>query len=79
MIDTHTHIDSEDFDIDLEETISRAKEAGVEKVFLPAIDYASSVKISGICASHQGVCYPMYADDSLPQGTERDGEDSAPI
>ena len=60
MIDTHTHIDSEDFDIDLEETISRAKEAGVEKVFLPAIDYASSVKISGICASHQGFCYPMY-------------------
>ena len=60
MIDTHTHIDSEDFDIDLEETISRAKDAGVEKVFLPAIDYASSVKISGICASHQGFCYPMY-------------------
>ena len=60
MIDTHTHIDSEDFDIDLEETISRAKEAGVEKVFLPAIDYASSMKISGICASHQGFCYPMY-------------------
>ena len=60
MIDTHTHIDSEDFDIDLEETISRAKEAGVEKVFLPAIDYASSMKISGICASHQRVCYPMY-------------------
>ena len=60
MIDTHTHIDSEDFDIDLEETITRAKEAGVEKLFLPAIDYASSVKISGICASHQGFCYPMY-------------------
>ena len=60
MIDTHTHIDSEDFDIDLEETISRAKDAGVEKVFLPAIDYASSMKISGICASHQGFCYPMY-------------------
>ena len=60
MIDTHTHIDSEDFDIDLEETISRAKEAGVEKVFLPAIDYASSVKICGICESHQGFCYPMY-------------------
>lgn len=60
MIDTHTHIDSEEFDIDLEETISRAKEAGVEKVFLPAIDYASSMKISGICASHQGFCYPMY-------------------
>lgn len=60
MIDTHTHIDSEDFDLDFEDTIARAKAAGVEKVFLPAIDYPSSVKISGICASHPRYCYPMY-------------------
>lgn len=38
MIDTHTHLYSEQFDEDRDEAIKRAKEAGVEKFYLPAID-----------------------------------------
>ena len=38
VIDTHTHLDAEEFDEDRAEAFARAREAGVGKVFLPAID-----------------------------------------
>ena len=38
MIDTHTHLYSEQFDEDRSDMIQRALEKGVEKFFLPAID-----------------------------------------
>jgi len=38
MIDTHTHLYSSQFGEDRAEMIARAKEVGVEKVFLPNID-----------------------------------------
>lgn len=59
MIDTHTHLDGEEFKDDLAETIQRAKDAGVEKVFLPAIDLASSRRILDICQQYPGYCYAM--------------------
>ncbi|MGB8704470.1 MAG: TatD family hydrolase [Gillisia sp.] len=36
--DTHTHLYSQDFSEDREEVITRAKEAGVQRFFIPAID-----------------------------------------
>ena len=41
MIDTHSHIYSEEFDEDREAVIARAIEAGVEMIMLPAIDSES--------------------------------------
>lgn len=38
ITDTHTHLYSEAFDDDRAEMIQRAKEAGVERFFIPAID-----------------------------------------
>lgn len=38
MIDTHTHLYLDDFKADIEEVISRARNAGVEKFYLPNID-----------------------------------------
>ena len=38
IIDTHAHLDVEEFADDLPEVISRDHEAGVGKIFLPAID-----------------------------------------
>ena len=38
MIDTHTHLYSEEFDKDRAEMIARAKAAGITRCFIPAID-----------------------------------------
>ena len=39
MIDTHTHIYLEEFDEDRVEVVHRAREAGVERVILPNVDF----------------------------------------
>ena len=59
MIDTHCHLDGEEFRDDLPAVIERAREAGVEKIFLPAIDLATSQYILDLCAQHPGFLYPM--------------------
>jgi len=59
MIDTHTHLDGEEFRDDLAETMLRAKEAGVEKVFLPAIDLPSCHSVLQVCRNYPGYAYPM--------------------
>ena len=41
MIDTHSHIYSEDFDADRGEVIRRAQEAGVTKIIMPNVDSGS--------------------------------------
>ena len=41
MIDTHSHIYSEDFDADRGEVIRRAQEAGVTKIIMPNVDSES--------------------------------------
>ncbi|WP_144282178.1 TatD family hydrolase [Chryseobacterium echinoideorum] len=45
MIDTHTHLYSEEFDNDRKETIQRALEKGVTAFYLPAIDSESHDKM----------------------------------
>lgn len=59
MIDTHTHLDGEEFRDDLPEVIQRAKDAGVGKMFVPAIDYNSSVASIELARQYAGVVYPM--------------------
>ena len=59
MIDTHTHLDGEEFRDDLPEVIQRAKDAGVGKMFVPAIDYNSSVASIELARQYAGFVYPM--------------------
>lgn len=59
MIDTHAHLDGEEFRDDLPAVIQRAREAGVEKVFIPAIDRATSQQIPQLCSQYPGYLYPM--------------------
>lgn len=59
FIDTHTHLDGEEFDADRDETIARAKAAGVSKVFIPAIDMPSVSRVLAVCDSYSGYAYPM--------------------
>lgn len=59
MIDTHTHLDGEEFADDLPDVIARAKAAGVEKVFLPAIDLKSVETVLSVSHRFLGYAYPM--------------------
>ncbi|WP_455517391.1 TatD family hydrolase [Leyella stercorea] len=59
FIDTHTHLDGEEFATDRAEVMARAREAGVSKVFLPAIDIKSTEAILDVCRQYSGYAYPM--------------------
>lgn len=59
MIDTHSHIFEPDFADDLPEVIARAKEIGVEKIFMPNIDDTSVDAMLGVCCQYPGYCFPM--------------------
>ena len=59
FIDTHAHLDGEEFHNDLPEVMARAKEAGVAKVFLPAIDLATTDSVLRVCDQYPGFAFPM--------------------
>jgi len=59
IIDTHTHFDAEEFDEDRAEAFARAKEAGVGKVFLPAIDLKTTHAVLELSRQYPGYAYPM--------------------
>ena len=59
VIDTHTHFDAEEFDEDRAEAFARAKEAGVGKVFLPAIDVKTTHAVLALAKEYPGYAYPM--------------------
>ncbi len=47
MIDTHSHIYSEEFDEDRADVIKRAKEVGVKQIILPNVDIIATHAGSG--------------------------------
>ena len=58
-IDTHCHLDGEEFAQDRDEVVQRAREAGCTKIFLPAIDAKSCQTVLDTCAHYPDYCYPM--------------------
>lgn len=59
IIDTHTHLDAEEFDEDRAEAFARAKEAGVGKVFLPAVDVKTTHSVWKLSQEYPGYAFPM--------------------
>lgn len=59
LIDTHCHLDGEEFAEDLEAVVTRAQEAGVGAVGIPGIDLASCETVLQVCGKYPGYCYPM--------------------
>lgn len=58
IIDTHTHLFSEEFDEDRDLAVVRAKEAGVTRMFMPNIDDTTIDSLLDLCDKHDG-CYPL--------------------
>lgn len=59
LIDTHTHLYSEQFDTDRTNRIEAAISAGVEKFFLPNIDQTSIEGMKNLQEQFPNRCYPM--------------------
>ncbi len=59
IIDTHAHLEGEEFADDLEQVVCRAQEAGVIKAFLPAIHLESVENILKVCDRFPHFAYPM--------------------
>ena len=59
FIDTHTHIDGEEFKDDLDEVIARAKEAGAIQLLCPGINYDSIATMKAVCERFPDFIRPM--------------------
>ena len=59
MIDTHCHLDGEEFREDLDKVVTRAREAGVTAIGVPGIDLKSCDTVMAVCQRYPGYCYPM--------------------
>ena len=59
FIDTHTHIDGEEFKDDIDLVVQRAKTAGALKLFVPGINLTSIATVRDVCQRFPGYCYGM--------------------
>lgn len=59
IIDTHSHLFTEEFTNDLPEVILRAREAGVIRIYMPNIDTSSVSDMLKVSEEYPGYCLPM--------------------
>jgi TatD DNase family protein len=55
LVDTHCHLDMDEYGRDVENVLAAAKEAGVKTVLTIGIDLASSRRAVALAAGHEGV------------------------
>ena len=73
IIDTHSHLDGEEFADDLPEVIQRAKEAQVEKILVPNVNLQGLQHLIKVCDSYKGYLYPMIG--LHPEDVKNDYQD----
>ncbi|MDG1040860.1 MAG: TatD family hydrolase, partial [Polaribacter sp.] len=59
ITDTHTHLYSEQFDEDRNEMMQRAKDAGVSRFFIPAIDSSYTKSMLELESNFKGAVFLM--------------------
>lgn len=59
FIDSHAHIDGEEFDADRDDMICRAKEAGARAILVPAINLGGMAKLRDVVRQNPGFAYAM--------------------
>lgn len=59
FIDTHCHLDGEEFRDDLDAVVTRAREAGVAAIGVPGINLESCETVMELCRRYPDYCYPM--------------------
>ncbi|HTE23744.1 TatD family hydrolase [Flavitalea sp.] len=59
LVDTHSHLYSEEFSADIAEILRRAETEGVKKIFLPAIDSNSANSMFQLEKTYPDQCFAM--------------------
>jgi TatD DNase family protein len=59
FIDTHTHLFAEEFDLDRNEMIQRAKNAGILMLILPNIDAETISRLKKTVSENPEICFPL--------------------
>ncbi len=74
FIDSHAHIYSDKFKDDIDEVVSRTKELGVYKLFMPNIDHESIEGMMELESKHPKQCVSMMGlhPCSVKKGFEKD-------
>lgn len=73
FVDTHCHLDGEEFAEDLEQVVTRAREAGVAKIFIPAINLESVDTVLATCRRFPDYACPMIG--LHPEDVKTDWQD----
>jgi TatD DNase family protein len=73
LVDTHCHLYSEEFTADIDEVITKAKQVGIERFYLPAIDSTAhkgmlqlEEKYPGTCIAMMGL-HPCYVKENYKE------------
>ncbi len=74
LVETHAHIYLKEFANDLPEIIDRAKEAGVERIYMPNVDHTTIDDMLEVAGKYPGFCQPMMGlhPCSVTKGFEKD-------
>ncbi len=75
IIDTHAHLNTKDFDHDLEQVLRRAKDSDVQHILVIGMDHASSELAIKMAEAHDMLyatvgLHPGYVDDDHPDFVE---------
>lgn len=57
FVDTHCHLNSKEYDGDLQKVITSSKKAGVKKMVVPGFDLPTSIKSANIAHTYKNVCF----------------------
>ncbi|ALP54490.1 hypothetical protein Tel_15780 [Candidatus Tenderia electrophaga] len=68
IIDSHCHLDVEDFDTDREAVLAACREQGVNSIVVPGISAATWARLLQVCRRHEGLypalgLHPYYIRD----------------
>ncbi|MBN8212203.1 MAG: TatD family hydrolase [Xanthomonadales bacterium] len=72
LVDSHSHLDADEFDPDRDQVLARARAAGVTRQIVPAVSAAGWGKLRALCAAEAGLfpaygLHPMYLPEHSPE------------
>lgn len=72
LVDSHSHLDAEEFDPDRRAVLERARAAGVDWQIIPAVSVRGFEKLAALCVAEAGLfpaygLHPMHVGDHRPE------------